>query len=105
MTAVGLFLDGPKAGETMVWPFQAPRSFEYILPRRLTYTATLPPYDAEPVSIRAKTVTYKPFMVAFESHLYLYSCGPLNPWETLTDVLAPLLKLARAETERQLDYS
>ena len=100
MIFTGLFIDGPKAGEIMAWVDNAPIRFEYVLPRQLT-TLNLGD-NIEPIDLNLKTVTYRVFMASREHNLLLYSCGPTNPWEILTDVLAPLLKLARAETERQL---
>jgi len=105
MTTVGLCLDGPKAGERMVFHGPgAPRSFE-VIPRQRVIPMALQTGDhVEPVSPSVKTVTYRIFMYREEPTLVLYACGPTNPWETLTKVLAPLLELARAETERALDY-
>ena len=103
MTAIGLFLDGPKAGETMRWTLHAPRSVEVFPPQDLGNVAIMT-NDPEPIHTRIRTVTYRIFMAAFDQPLYLYSCGTINPWETLTEVLAPLLKLARAETEKWYYY-
>lgn len=92
-----LFVDGPKAGETMVFPEERGD----IRFREIYHRPTFLSGEEIPKPGEVNELVYKPFMRGVYANMALYSLHESDPWLSISEVLTPILKIAAAETKRQ----
>jgi hypothetical protein len=93
-----LFIDGPRAGELWAYP-ETQGNIEVLELNNLIGWTVLE--DPTPVAISTQKITYRPFMRSITGNVTLYSVYRTDPARIVVDVLAPVLKFAREQQERE----